>query len=118
MKNLFMCAALLASPDQFDSPIPQKTQGDTAPTWTHDVYFSVSPSYNIDEPLSPKVGVIKLCSGFGKLTSDNNFGALAVQHGCIYITLDPTELETLSSNIQEWLKKPYIHTTIYTKQVQ
>lgn len=115
MKNLLMCAALTLSPDQFDSP--NKIQGDTAPVWTGNLYLSLSPSYNIDEPLSPKVGVIKLCSGFNKLTPDNNFGALGVQHGCVYMTLDPSEMETFSTNIQEWLKEPYISKPIYVKQL-
>lgn len=115
MKNLLICAALALSPDQFDSP--QKVTGDTAPIWTGNLYLSLSPSYNIDEPLSPKVGVIKLCSGFQKLTPDNNFGALGVQHGCVYMALEPSEMETLADNIQEWLKEPYISHSIYVKQL-
>lgn len=87
-------------------------------TLTANVYFSVAPSYNVDDPTVPKVAVVKLCQGTSFLTNENNFGADAVSHGCIYITLKMDEVKDLADNLNAWRKDPYIHTTIYTKQVQ
>lgn len=87
-------------------------------TLTANVYFSVGPSYNVDDPTVPKVAVVKLCQGTQFLTNKNNFGADAVSHGCVYITLKENEVETLGNALIDWKNNPYIDHLIYVKQVQ